>query len=174
MEERQGVMRRWIALGMLIGILGTSLGCGLRPRNFRKIQHPSPLVRARAMSLGDRRPTAEVIPALVARLDDPDPVVRLAAHEELKERTGQDFGYAPWEEAPERRAAVARWRAWLGGRPPTAQPAPIPVAPGKTPPAPDKAIPAPSPQYQPTIRQTPPVPPSRTTAPTRYHQTIRG
>lgn len=121
------------------------------------------------MSLGDRRPSAEVIPALVARLDDPDPVVRLAAHEELKERTGQDFGYAPWEEAPERQAAVARWRAWLGGRPPTAQPAPAPVAPGKALPAP-----APSPQYQPTIRQTPPVPPSGTAAPTRYHQTIRG
>lgn len=166
-------MRRWIALGMLIVILGSSPGCGLRPRNFRKIQHPSPLVRARALSLGNRRPTAEVIPALVARLDDPDPVVRLAAHEELKERTGQDFGYAPWEEEPERQAAIERWRAWMGGRPPVAQP---PPAPGKAPPAPDKTLPAPtpSPQYQPTIRQTAPVPPSPTLAPTRYHQTIRG
>jgi len=169
-------MRRWIALGMLIGILGASLGCGLGPRNFRKIQHPSPLVRARALSLGDRRPITEVAPALVARLDDPDPVVRLAAHEELKERTGQDFGYVAWDEEPERRAAVARWRDWLSGRPPTAAPtpAPAPVAPGKALPAPGKALPAPtaSPQYHQTIRQTSPVPPSPT--PTRYRQTIRG
>jgi len=158
-------MRRWIALGMLIGILGISSGCGLGPRNFRKIKHPSPLVRARALSLGDRRPMSEVAPALVARLDDPDPVVRLAAHEELKRRTGQDFGYVSWDEEPKRRAAVARWRAWLSGRPPAASPAPAPVAPSKTPPAPTA-----SPQHRQTIRETPPVSPT----PTRFRQTIRG
>lgn len=166
-------MRRWIALGMLVGILGSASGCGLGPRNFRKIKHPSPLVRARALSLGDRRPSAQVIPALVARLDDPDPVVRLAAHEELKQRTGQDFGYVAWDEEPERKAAVERWRAWLSGRPiPTAPaPSPAPAAPGKTPPAPTKA--PPSPQYRETIRDTParpPIPPPTT----RFRQTTRG
>jgi len=160
-------MRRWIALGMLVGILGIAPGCGHGPRNFRKIQHPSPLVRARALSLGDRRPNAQVIPALVARLDDADPVVRLAAHEELKQRTGQDFGYVAWDEEPERKAAVERWRAWLSGRPVAASPAP-PAAPSKAPPAP-----TPSPQYRETIRDTsarPPIPPPTT----RFRQTIRG
>lgn len=166
-------MRRWIALGMLVGSLGIASGCGLGPRNFRKIRHPSPLVRARALSLGDRRPSAQVIPALVARLDDADPVVRLAAHEELKRRTGQDFGYVAWEEEPERRAAVARWRAWLSGRP--VETTPPPRAPSKTPVAPREAPSAPtaSPQYRETIRDTParpPIPPPTT----RFRQTIRG
>ncbi|MDG3004732.1 HEAT repeat domain-containing protein [Paludisphaera mucosa] len=131
-------MRRSLGAATLVLILVAAQGCGMTtPRNFRKIQHPAPMVRARALSLGDRRPGAQVVPALVGRLDDPDPVVRLAAHEELKQRTGQDFGYLPWEEEPERRAAVERWREWLGGKPPA-------------------AVPAPTPQHQPTtqIRRT--------------------
>jgi len=120
-------MRRSLAAGILLLMLGSSPGCGMtKPRNFRKIEHPAPMVRARALSLGDRRPGSQVVPALVARLDDPDPVVRLAAHEELKKRTGRDFGYVPWEEAPERQAAVGRWRDWLGGKAPADAPAPSP------------------------------------------------
>jgi hypothetical protein len=134
-------MRRSIAICGLALILGISPGCGLGPRNFRKIQHPAPLVRARALSLGARRPGSQVVPVLVGRLNDPDPVVRLAAHEELKQRTGRDFGYVPWAEEPERQAAVDRWRAWLGGRPPAAP----------TPQGPTKALPTTT-QYRQTIR----------------------
>ncbi len=106
-------------------LLATSQGCGMaKARNFRKIQHPAPMVRARALSLGDRKPGAQVVPALVGRLDDPDPVVRMAAHEELKQRTGRDFGYVPWAEDPERQAAVGRWRDWLSGKEPRATPSP--------------------------------------------------
>lgn len=127
----------------LVLILGISSGCGLGPRNFRKIQHPAPLVRARALSLGDQRSSSQVVPALVARLNDADPVVRLAAHEELKKRTGQDFGYVPWAEEPERQAAVARWKDWLSGRPPAGTPSPQ---------KPDKTLPATATQYRQTIR----------------------
>jgi len=134
-------MRRSIAKSGLALILGISSGCSLGPRNFRKIQHPAPLVRARALSLGDRRPGTQVMPALIVRLDDPDPVVRLAAHEELKQRTGQDFGYVPWAEEPERQAAVERWKAWLSGRP-SASP---------TPQGPTKTLPKAT-QYRQTIR----------------------
>lgn len=106
-------------------LLATSQGCGMaKARNFRKIQHPAPMVRARALSLGDRKPGAQVVPALVGRLDDPDPVVRMAANEELKRRTGRDFGYVPWAEDPERQAAVGRWRDWLSGKEPQAAPSP--------------------------------------------------
>ena len=48
------------------------------------------------MSLGYGQPDSVVLPALIARLDDPDVVVRMAAHEELKRRTRRDFGYVPW------------------------------------------------------------------------------
>src|SRR5207245_4594343 len=48
---------------------------------------------------------------------DEDPVVRLAANEELRQRTGRDFGYVPWATAEERAAAIARWRSWLTAPP---------------------------------------------------------
>ncbi len=63
-------------------------GCAHGPRNFRKIQNPAPLVRARAVGLGGRKSDSQVVPALVGRLGDSDPVVRLAAYEELRRRTG--------------------------------------------------------------------------------------
>lgn len=144
MEEQCRRMRRALGTIALILMLALSQGCGMaKPRNFRKIQHPAPMVRARALSLGDRRPGEQVIPALVGRLDDPDPVVRLAAHEELKKRTGQDFGYVPWEEAAERQPAVGRWKDWLAGKSPT---------PTATP----QRQPTATPQHQPTtiLRRT--------------------
>jgi hypothetical protein len=130
-------MGRLVACLVVIVTLAALTGCGLGPRNFRKITHPAPLVRARAMSLGYNQPNDMVLPALVSRLDDPDPVVRLAAHEELKRRTGQEFGYLPWASSQERSLAVNRWRAWLNGRP---------IARDRSPSGPRKSLPAPSPQ----------------------------
>jgi hypothetical protein len=126
---------------VVIALLCSFSGCGLGPRNFRNISHPAPLVRARAVSLGAGRPNSEVIPTLVGRLGDPDVVVRLAAHEELKRRTSQDFGYQPWASDWERADAINRWRAWLTARPvvPHATPA-RPLAP----PQPRKSLPRPS------------------------------
>jgi hypothetical protein len=101
---------------IVIAALAWLPGCGLAPRNFRKMQHPAPLVRARAVSLGRHQPDSAVLPALVKGLGDNDPVVRLAAHEELKSRTGRDFGYQPWGTSDERATALARWRAWITGK----------------------------------------------------------
>lgn len=88
-------------------------GCAHGPRNFRKVQSPAPLVRARAIGLGRRQPDSRVMPALVDRLSDSDPVVRLAAHEELRKRTGQDFGYVPWASPEERAGPIQQWRAFV-------------------------------------------------------------
>jgi hypothetical protein len=109
-------------------------GCAHGPRNFGKVQNPAPLVRARAVGLAGRQPDSRAVPALVNRLGDGDPVVRLAAHEELRRRTGRDFGYRPWETPEERSRAVDRWRAWLGqgsGRTENSTTA-LPPLPGKT------------------------------------------
>jgi hypothetical protein len=105
----------------LAGVLGVVAlapcwGCGLVPHTFGKIRHPAPVVRARAIGLEAGRPDSQVVPALVGRLDDADPVVRLAAHEELRRRTGRDFGFVPWASGAERGGAIARWRSWLLGR----------------------------------------------------------
>jgi hypothetical protein len=80
-----------------------------------------------------------VLPVLVGQLGNGDPVVRLAAHEELRRRTGQDFGYVPWAPAEERSDAVERWRAWVGEDVvSTSHSVKIPVSPA----APGKSLPA--------------------------------
>jgi hypothetical protein len=127
-----------LAAALAVSAILTSIsGCGLGPRNFRKITHPAPLVRARAMSQSYGQPDAVVLPALIGRLNDADVVVRLAAHEELKLRTGRDFGYLPWGSTTERSEAISRWQAWLAGKPS-----------GQAPAQPRKSLPRPSPQVR--------------------------
>jgi hypothetical protein len=126
----------------LVGVVAPFLGCAHGPRRFGKIEHRAPLVRARAVGLGGRQPDSQVVPALIGRLGDSDPVVRLAAHEELRQRTGEDFGYLPWASPEERSSAIDRWQAWLaqgrtrggGSAMPSAQLMAPPLA-GKTLPA---------------------------------------
>jgi hypothetical protein len=120
-------------------VVAPFLGCAHGPRNFRKVKDPAPLVRARAVGLGRRQADSEVIPALVDRLSDSDAVVRLAAHEELRKRTGRDFGYVPWASPEERAGAVERWRAFVGqGRGSLDRMPPPPTLPSP----PSKALPA--------------------------------
>jgi hypothetical protein len=94
-------------------VVACQSGCAHGPRRFSKIDSVAAIDRARAVGLAGRQPDSTVLPALVGRLGDSDPVVRLAAHEELRKRTGQDFGYVPWASGPERTDAIERWQAWL-------------------------------------------------------------
>jgi hypothetical protein len=112
--------------GKLIALVACLAGgCTLAPRKFHDANDAAPLVRARALSLGDRLPDRMVVPTLLDRLDDPDPVVRMTAHEELRRRTRLDFGYRPWDDAPRRQQAAAMWRAWWDGKlPPATRPTP--------------------------------------------------
>ncbi len=113
-------------------------GCAHGPRNFRKVQSPAPLVRARAVGLGRREADSRVMPALVGRLSDSDPVVRLAAHEELRKRTGRDFGYVPWASPEERAGPIEQWKAFVGKGRGSPDRAARPLAP---PSPPSKALP---------------------------------
>lgn len=87
-------------------------GCSIAPRNFRGMTHPAAITRARSVGLGRGLPDSQVIPTLIAKLDDPDPVVRLSSHEELRRRSGKDFGYLPWAPPEERAKSIAQWRGW--------------------------------------------------------------
>jgi hypothetical protein len=98
--------------GWLILVLAWGLGCSIAPKNFRNVADPAPLVRARAVGLGRGLPGGVTIPVLIDRLNDKDQVVQLSANEELKRRTGQDFGFVPWADKAEQGRAVARWKAW--------------------------------------------------------------
>jgi hypothetical protein len=104
---------RSLALSLLAALALPCWGCGLTPHSFRKLQPPPATVRARS--------TPDVVPALVARLEDEDPVVRMAAHDELRRRTGQDLGFVAWASPEERAAAVGRWRSWLAAHPAAAE-----------------------------------------------------
>lgn len=103
---------RWI--GLLSALV--LVGCGITPKTFQGMIHPAAVGRARAVAQADRQPPSQVVPALIARLADPDPVVQLTANEELKRITGQDFGFAAWLDAEERQAAIERWRGWWSQR----------------------------------------------------------
>lgn len=97
-------------------------GCGLTPLSHRKLRTPPATVRARTISEGRDADDPRALTGLVVKLEDEDPVVRMAAHEELRERTGRDFGYVAWAGAEERAAAVVRWRSYIAAVPPAAIP----------------------------------------------------
>ena len=101
---------RWIALGLSLACCGT--GCGIAPKSFAKMNDPAGLIRARSVGLAKDQPASQAVPALIERLEDHDPVVRLVAYEELKKETGKSFGYVPWGHDGDRAGAVARWRSW--------------------------------------------------------------
>jgi hypothetical protein len=138
---------RWIGRVSLVIVVAPFWGCAHGPRNFRKVQNPAPLVRARAVSLGRRVPDLSVMATLVDRLSDSDPVVRLAAHEELRKRTGRDFGYVPWASPEERAGAIEQWKAFVGqGRGSPSVPAPVVPSPS----SPSKALPVGTSQMPPS------------------------
>ena len=85
---------------------------GMPPRSacVRKVQMRCPSGARRSVGLGGRRPDSQVLPTLIERLGDTDPVVRLAANEALRKRTGLDFGYVAWANPEERAVAIGRWR----------------------------------------------------------------
>ena len=139
-------MARAIRGAILLVAVGPLSGCAHGPRSFRKVDNPAPLVRARAVGLARRQADSRVMPALVERLSDSDPVVRLAAHEELRKRTGQDFGYVPWASPEERAGATERWRAFVGVSKKNPDLPPLPVVPAAPP---SKVLPAASGQTPP-------------------------
>jgi hypothetical protein len=97
-------------------LVALGLGCSIAPKTFQSLSNPSAIVRARAVGLGTQLPEGRVIPSLIERLNDADAVVRLSANEELRRRTGEDFGFVPWADASERAPAVQRWQNWWEGR----------------------------------------------------------
>lgn len=101
--------RFWCACGTL-----SFASCSSAPKSFLSVSDPAAINRARAVAFGQQHSDAAAIPALIDRLTDDDPVVRLASHEALKKRTGQDFGYLPYAEGDELTASVQRWKQWWG------------------------------------------------------------
>jgi hypothetical protein len=138
---------RWIGNVALIGVMAYVCGCAHGTRDVRKVRTATPLARARAVGRPNGQPDSGVMRTLVGRLADADPVVRLAAHEELRKRSGCDFGFVPWASDEERALPLERWRAWLEqGAPihaPMARSVTSPSPPRKAPPAGSPQVPGP-------------------------------
>jgi hypothetical protein len=109
-------VRRVFLVGLLLATVASGPGCSLAPKSFRDMIHPAPIVRARALGLDEKQPEWVAVPAMIARLNDPDKVVRMAANDGLKERTRRDFGFVAWAPPEERAKAVARWKTWWDDR----------------------------------------------------------
>ena len=100
--------RVWLA----VSLAALPLGCSMAPKSFTKVDHPAPIMRARSVGLANQAPKSQAVPALINRLEDSDPVVRLVAYEELKKETGKSFGYVPWGRDADRASSVTRWKGW--------------------------------------------------------------
>lgn len=77
-----------------------------------ELASPHAVVRRGAAEELGRRGRWRPIPALIARLDDPDPGVRGAAAASLRRLTNHFFGYSAQAGPRARRVAAARWRTW--------------------------------------------------------------
>lgn len=73
---------------------------------------PSGTRRSQAVQMVATSGDTSYVPELIAMLDDRDETVRLQAHAALKEMTGHDTGYRPYEGQIERAEHVRAWQAW--------------------------------------------------------------
>ena len=96
------------------------------------------------MGWASGQPDSEVMRTLVGRLADDDPVVRLAAHEELRKRSGLRLSALFRGQATRNAPALATLEGLVGTGHGISQP---PMARSVAPPSPPrKALPAASPQ----------------------------
>ena len=123
---------------MLAGLLAVALaGCGSTPPRPAKpdvdLHAPSATRRLEAVAVTEKQHDPSQVPALIDRLDDDDPAVRMMAGSSLTAITGHDTGYRPYASPAERLRQVALWRAWwgtqTGGQPPSSSGCPLPKRP---------------------------------------------
>lgn len=76
------------------------------------LYNPSGTRRAQAVQMVAASGDTAYVPELIALLDDRDETVRMQAHAALKQMTGHDTGYLPYEDRTARAEHVEQWRAW--------------------------------------------------------------
>lgn len=103
----------FLVLMALLGISVLLAGCSPSgPRRPLQAVDPIFVIPAIAEVADEARPEAQNIDQLVMRLSDPDPAVRWAAHEALKQLSGRDFGYRYWADSASQQEAIEQWQQW--------------------------------------------------------------
>jgi len=102
-----------LRVSLAAGALWLSPGCNSAAAQRARLASPYPPDRARAaVRLGEAR-DADAVAKLVDLLIDPDRAVRMYSILALERMCGQTYGYRYYDPAPQRAAAVERWRAAL-------------------------------------------------------------
>lgn len=89
--------------------------CGCFPRESQRIGADDPLANIPAIQEAVRDKDLRSVPELVRQLDSDDGAVRFYAIEALRKLTGKTFGYHFYDDADQRRPAVAQWKRFAAG-----------------------------------------------------------
>ena len=104
-------MTRRLLAATLFASLCAGAGC-FDPEPHSLLSH-NPSAKIPAIKDAVNQHDAKAIPSLIDDLSDNDPAVRFYAIEGLQRLTGQTFGYLYYQDAPQRREAVMKWKRWL-------------------------------------------------------------
>lgn len=99
---------------LIAAFASISGGCAASSAQLRRqMEAIDPADRIDAMIKAARRKDAGLTPALVDRLDDEDPAVRMYAILALERMTGERLGYSYAAPTAKRRDAVEAWRNYI-------------------------------------------------------------
>lgn len=98
--------------GMVLSACLIAGGC--TPREDRSIVAIDPLNSIPAIQEAARKKDRKSIPDLITQLDNDDPAIRFYAISALQDITGQTFGYHYFDDKPDRKPAIQKWREWAG------------------------------------------------------------
>ncbi|MFN0010174.1 MAG: hypothetical protein ACKVS8_00870 [Phycisphaerales bacterium] len=110
LAPRTSVLVVLVVLVVLGGCQGPGLGAGF--------DAPDPAAQIHAALTAARDGDRSRIPDLIEMLESDDQAARVVAISSLERFTGERLGYDHAAPTWERRAMVARWRAWLKENPP--------------------------------------------------------
>lgn len=104
-------------LAWVLGLLASACiwgGCTASSAQLRRqMEAVDPARRIDAVIQAARRKDTSLTPALVDRLDDEDPAVRMYAILALERMTGERLGYSYAAPTSKRRDAVESWRSYI-------------------------------------------------------------
>jgi hypothetical protein len=119
MQKDVGERVAWICLLLAGGMLLPAPGCAgdaSRQSLYQRLQSSDHDEVVAAVVEAGRRKDDRAVPYLVDLLDNDGADVRMFSIESLRNITGQDFAYSPYDDNLKRRASVEEWRKWLAER----------------------------------------------------------
>jgi hypothetical protein len=99
---------------LTIAWVGCALLAGCGGHGPRTVSNPDIEQKIPAIRDASQNKDLSAAPQLVKDLESEDAAVRFYSIRGLQSLTGDTFGYRYYDTDDDRKAAVARWKAWLG------------------------------------------------------------